>query len=180
MDYKLFNKDPYEAITDHIRTYNSGLPSGGFVIGAITDLGAAANPNTSATIIGDGINCQGEEVITFNRLHPKNTFGKFGAVVKRPVIDAIGMATIIAESTATALGGSVVAAINAKLATLGIGVTFPSTVALVDQTVAELLTVAPSSHGQNPEMSRVVVISTVGMIHDDTIEVGATLALHIA
>ena len=98
-----------------------------------------------------------------------------------PALYGVGQSTIASEAVDGKLSGSVITAINDKLAAINIPVQLPSTVALVGMTISDMFNHAPvAASGHNPRMSRVVVISTVGMIHDDTIEVGATLALHIA
>lgn len=57
-----------------------------YTVGTIQDLGATANPNTLVTLRGDGNNVTGTTKMAYNRLNPKNTFNKFGDVLKRPTV----------------------------------------------------------------------------------------------
>src|SRR5574344_2314284 len=91
MNYEKFKLNPVDAIYSQICEANPLLKPGTFTITSVTDLGAAANPNTVATIVGDGISTIGTKQVTFNRLNPKNTFSKYAAVIKRPTIDVFGV-----------------------------------------------------------------------------------------
>lgn len=57
-----------------------------YTVTAIQDLGATASPNTLVTLRGDGTNVTGSQKMALNRLNPKNTFNKFGDVLKRPTV----------------------------------------------------------------------------------------------
>ena len=91
MNYEKFKLNPVDALYSQICEANPLLRPGTFTVTKVTDLGAAANPNTVATIVGDGIGTIGTKQVTFNRLNPKNTFSKYVAVIKRPTIDVFGV-----------------------------------------------------------------------------------------
>lgn len=110
---------------------NPDLPSGKYTVGSVTDLGDTANPNTSAILTGDGVAIVGTKAITFNRLNPKNTFGKFGTVLKRPVVDVFGRAGMVAGTSM-----SISALAEAISRTLGVCITAQGTYADVDGTTA--------------------------------------------
>ena len=97
-----------------------------------------------------------------------------------PAIDSVGLSNIIAQSTSTALGGDVIVALNATLAANGIPITLPETVELNDMVVTNIRNVVPNAAiGQNVSMNNVFVIKTDGIIHDNTITMGSTLAFHM-
>lgn len=84
-----------------------------YTVATIQDLGAAANPNTLVTLRGDGMHVTGQLKMALNRLNPKNTFNKFGDVLKRPTV-LVHWKNIPATAQATTVG-TVIASLNRTL-----------------------------------------------------------------
>lgn len=92
---------PLAAARKQVMEANPYLTSDTFNFESITDLGASANPNTTAVIVGDNVHANGKATVAFNRLNPKNLFGRLQDVVKRPSVLVMGYDDVSGAKTVT-------------------------------------------------------------------------------
>lgn len=87
---RAFNVPPLRAFWQFVAAANPAqikyIKPEYYTVAAIQDLGATASPNTLVTLRGDGTHVTGSQKMALNRLNPKNTFNKFGDVLKRPTV----------------------------------------------------------------------------------------------
>jgi len=114
---RAFNVPPVRAFWQFVREANPGQlkyihPEYYTVVG-IQDLGATANPNTLVTLRGDNLKVTGQTKMAYSRLNPKNTFNKFGDVLKRPTV-LVHWKNVPVGAQATTVG-TVIASLNRSL-----------------------------------------------------------------
>lgn len=114
---RAFDVPPLRAFWQFVGEANAGqlkyIKPEFYTVSVIQDLGATASPNTLVTLRGDGINVSGTLKVALNRLNPKNTFNKFGDVLKRPTV-LVHWKNVPATAQATTVG-TLIASLNRTL-----------------------------------------------------------------
>ena len=96
------------------------------------------------------------------------------------VFQSVGLSNITAASDATVLRGDIIAAINAKLAAVGVGAAISTAATLLNTTVSNLYGIQPNAAlGHNPNAASVITITANSFANNTNLNISGPVTLHL-